>query len=58
LEDVVKRQIDAAFGNSKWDTEMLAHARHAFAVNPNPDLEATARERGWIIYFPDDSRGK
>ena len=53
LEDVVKKQIDAAFGNSKWDTEMLAHATHGFAVNPNPDLESTARQRGWIIYFPD-----
>jgi phosphoserine phosphatase len=52
LEEVVKKQIDAAFGNSKWDTEMLAHASHAFAVNPNPDLEATARQRGWTIYFP------
>jgi phosphoserine phosphatase len=52
LEEVVKKQTDAAFGNSKWDTEMLAHASHAFAVNPNPDLEATARQRGWTIYFP------
>jgi phosphoserine phosphatase len=58
LEEVVKKQIDAAFGNSKWDTEMLAHAGHAFAVNPNPDLEATARQRGWTIYFPDGSDRK
>lgn len=53
LQEVVKKDIDAAFGNSKWDTEMLAHCRHAFAVNPNPDLEALARQRGWTIYFPD-----
>lgn len=52
LEEVVKKQIDAAFGNSKWDTEMLAHARHAFAVNPNRDLEAIAQQRAWTIYFP------
>ena len=52
LDEVVKKEMDAAFGNSKWDTEMLAYARHAFAVNPNPDLEATARQRGWTIYFP------
>jgi phosphoserine phosphatase len=45
--------LDSAFGNSKWDVDMLAMARQAFAVNPNPDLEATARERGWKIYFPD-----
>lgn len=52
LDEVVQKQMDAAFGNSKWDTEMLATAQHAFAVNPNPDLEALARERGWTIYFP------
>lgn len=47
------QRLDAAFGNSRWDTEMLAMAEHAFAVNPNPDLEITARQRGWAIYFPD-----
>ena len=53
LREVVKGEIDAAFGNSRWDTEMLAMARYAFAVNPNPDLESIARERGWRIYFPE-----
>lgn len=53
LEEVVRRPIDAAFGNSRWDADMLAIAKYAFAVNPNPDLEAQARERGWTIYFPD-----
>jgi HAD superfamily phosphoserine phosphatase-like hydrolase len=53
LREVVKKEIDAAFGNSRWDTEMLAMAKHAFAVNPNPDLEATAREKGWRVYFPE-----
>lgn len=52
LREVVRKQIDAAFGNSRWDTEMLMMAKTAFAVNPNPDLEAVARERGWTIYFP------
>jgi phosphoserine phosphatase len=52
LREVVKKPIDAAFGNSRWDTEMLAMTRHPFAINPNPDLEVTARERGWTIYFP------
>jgi HAD superfamily phosphoserine phosphatase-like hydrolase len=52
LREVVKKQIDAAFGNSRWDADMLAIAKHAFAVNPNPDLEAVARERGWTVYFP------
>jgi HAD superfamily hydrolase (TIGR01490 family) len=53
LREVVKKDVDAAFGNSRWDTEMLAMAKHGFAVNPNPDLEATARQRGWTVYFPD-----
>jgi phosphoserine phosphatase len=56
LRDVVGKGIDAAFGNSRWDTEMLAMAKHSFAVNPNPDLEITARERGWTIYFPEGTR--
>jgi len=56
LRELVKKEIDAAFGNSRWDTEMLAMAKHAVAVNPNPDLEATARERGWQIYFPEAVR--
>jgi len=53
LREVVKKEIDAAFGNSRWDTEMLAMAKHAVAVNPNPDLESAARERGWRIFFPE-----
>ena len=56
LREVVKKKIDAAFGNSRWDADMLAMAKHAFAVNPNPDLEATARERGWSVYFPDGTK--
>jgi phosphoserine phosphatase len=53
LREVINTQIDAAFGNSRWDTEMLAMATHAFAVNPNPDLNLTARQKGWNIYFPE-----
>jgi HAD superfamily hydrolase (TIGR01490 family) len=53
LREVAKKEVDAAFGNSRWDTEMLAMATNAFAVNPNPDLESTAREQGWQIYFPE-----
>jgi HAD superfamily phosphoserine phosphatase-like hydrolase len=56
LREVVKKNIDAAFGNSRWDAEMLAMAKHAFAVNPNPDLESAARERSWTIYFPTGTR--
>jgi HAD superfamily phosphoserine phosphatase-like hydrolase len=56
LREVVRKEVDAAFGNSRWDSEMLAMAKHAFAVNPNSDLEATARQRGWTIYFPNGTR--
>lgn len=58
LREVVKKEIDGAFGNSRWDRDMLAMAKHAFAVNPNPDLEAVARERGWRIYFPEGTRSR
>jgi len=56
LREVVRKEIDAAFGNSRWDADMLAMAKHAFAVNPNPDLEVAARQHGWTIYFPDGTR--
>jgi phosphoserine phosphatase len=58
LREVVKKEIEAAFGNSRWDRDMLAMAKHAFAVNPNPDLESAAREQGWRIYFPEDARSR
>lgn len=54
--EVIGRPPDAAFGNSRWDTEMLQIARYAVAVNPNPDLEEVARQRKWTIYWPDGTR--
>ena len=50
--EVIGRPPDAAFGNSRWDAEMLRIARYAVAVNPNPDLEKLAREREWTVYWP------
>jgi HAD superfamily phosphoserine phosphatase-like hydrolase len=58
LREVVQKNVDAAFGNSKWDIEMLEHAKHAFAVNPTPELEKLARERGWTVYFPDGTASR
>ena len=52
IREVVKSNPDVAFGNSRWDADMLAIARSPFALNPNPDLEEMARERGWAVYFP------
>jgi phosphoserine phosphatase len=54
--EVIGRPPDAGFGNSKLDTEMLAISRYALAVNPNPDLEQTARQRGWTVYWPDGTK--
>jgi phosphoserine phosphatase len=54
--EVIGRPPDVAFGNSRWDTEMLQIAGYAVAVNPNPDLEQIARRRGWSIYWPDRTR--
>jgi phosphoserine phosphatase len=53
IQDVIRKVPDAAFGNSRWDMDMLRVSKHAFAVNPNPDLEKSARERGWTVYWPD-----
>jgi len=44
---------DCAFGNSIWDREMLAMARHPFVINPNPNLREIASASGWTIYQPD-----
>ncbi|HMK24006.1 MAG TPA: haloacid dehalogenase-like hydrolase, partial [Terriglobales bacterium] len=52
IRAAIKANPDAAFGNSRWDADMLAIARYPFAVNPSPDLEQAARQRGWSIYFP------
>lgn len=52
IHDIVGRSPEVAFGNSIWDSEMLQMARHAFAVNPNPDLAEIARENGWVVYRP------
>ncbi len=54
--EVIGRPPDAAFGNSRWDTEMLAISRYPFAVNPNSDLEQTARQKGWTVYWPNGTR--
>ena len=55
IRDVIRRPPDVAFGNSRWDAEMLEMSRHAFAVNPNPDLEKIAQQNGWRVYFPNSS---
>ena len=53
IRDAIRKVPDAAFGNSRWDAEMLAMSRHGFAVNANPDLAKMAQVQGWMIYQPD-----
>ena len=50
--EVIGRPPDVAFGNSRWDADMLRISRYPVAVNPNPDLAQLATEREWTIYRP------
>jgi HAD superfamily phosphoserine phosphatase-like hydrolase len=58
IREVVGKDPDAAFGNSRWDAAMLTIAQHGVAVNPNPDLEELARARGWKIYWPNVEKNR
>ena len=46
---------DAVFGNSIHDAEMLQATRHPFPVNPSPALLRMAAERGWPVFYPEQS---
>lgn len=46
------RTVDVAFGNSQWDTDMLAFASQAFAIHPTKELRMTAASKGWPIILP------
>jgi phosphoserine phosphatase len=56
IREVIRREPDAVFGNSRWDADMLEIARHPFVINPNPDLEEKAQSRRWPIYWPDGTK--
>lgn len=53
VREVIGRSIDASFGNSIHDAALLELAKHAFAINPNPDLKELAEKRGWAVYQPE-----
>jgi phosphoserine phosphatase len=53
IHEVIGSVPDTVFGNSIWDADMLAIARHPFVINPTPQLEQIARERRWPVYRPD-----
>ncbi|MGH9580072.1 MAG: HAD family hydrolase [Terriglobales bacterium] len=52
LRQSLAGELDAAFGNTMNDLAMLELARHAFAVNPRPQLQSIALGRNWGVYFP------
>jgi len=56
IRDVIGKPMEAVFGNSLHDQAMLEMAKWPFCVNPNPDLERIAKERGWTVYWPEESR--
>jgi phosphoserine phosphatase len=55
IENAIKVPPDCAFGNAIWDREMLALSKHAFAINPNPNLKEIALANGWTVYQPDQN---
>ncbi len=55
IREVIGKPMEAVFGNSMHDQAMLELAKWPFCVNPNPDLEQVARERGWRVYWPCES---
>ncbi len=56
IREVIGKPMEAVFGNSVHDQAMLEMARWPFCVNPNPDLELVAREKGWAVYWPGGRR--
>jgi phosphoserine phosphatase len=56
IQEVIQKPVDICFGNSIHDLAMLEIAQHAFAVNPNPDLERIAQQKDWQIYWPAGTR--
>ncbi len=53
VRQFIGEQPDIVFGNSIHDAAMLSLARHAYAINANPDLKQIAQARGWTIYQPE-----
>jgi HAD superfamily phosphoserine phosphatase-like hydrolase len=56
IQSAIQSPPDCAFGNAIWDREMLAIAKHPFAINPNPNLKEIALANRWIVYQPESNR--
>ena len=48
----IRKTVDAIFGNSIHDLQMLELARMPYVINPSPDLEAVATEKDWPVHKP------
>ncbi len=55
LRGVLLSPLDCAFGNSLWDREMLAMAKHPFAINPSAELKEIAVVSEWGMYQPESN---
>lgn len=58
IREKIGPSVEAAFGNTRWDAEMLELAGHPFAINPTSDFEQFAKKNKWAVYFPDSSKGQ
>lgn len=56
IREGIAESVDAAFGNTRWDAEMLQLAKHPFAINPTRDFEQFARKNAWTVYSPNSTR--
>ncbi len=52
IRERIGKPVDVVVGNSIHDQAMLEMAKYPVCVNPNPDLEQIARQRGWPVYWP------
>jgi len=52
----ISEPVDVCFGNSVHDAAMLELSQQGFAVGPTEELEAIAKEKGWPVYWPMNSK--
>jgi len=58
IREVIRRPVDAVFGNSIHDFAMLELAKWPFCVNPNPDLQKLAEQKNWPVYWPEGTQAQ
>jgi HAD superfamily hydrolase (TIGR01490 family) len=56
IREVIGKRVDGVFGNSIHDHAMLEMAKHPFCINPSAELEHSAKEKNWPIYWPTGTR--